>query len=253
MKRFRVFLASAAVALISTIGYAAPASAEAKEIVLVHGTLVDGSGWRAVYDILKKDGYRVSIVQQPLTTLEADVAATRRVLDRQQGPVVLVGQSYGGTVISVAGDDPKVKALVYVAALQPDVGESTADLNVRMPAAAPSADLKMAGEFLYMDPSRFAANVAADVPVATAEFMAASQAPTSPAIFSTKLSVAAWRTKPSYGIVATEDRSINPDLQRFMYKRAGAKITEIRASHAVYISQPHAVANVIETAARSVR
>ena len=181
-----------------------------KNIVLVHGANTDGSGWRGVYDILKKDGYHVSVVQQPLTGLSDDVAATQRVIDQQDGPVILVGHSYGGTIITVAGADPKVRALVYVAALQPDVGETTSKLAASMPGEVAAA--------------------AFDAPV----------------------TVAAWHNKPSFGIVATADRALNPELARWMYKRSGAKTTEINANHLVYISQPDAVASVIETAARSV-
>jgi pimeloyl-ACP methyl ester carboxylesterase len=219
--------------------------------VLVHGALVDGSSWRAVYDILRKDGYRVSIVQEPLTSLDDDVVATQRVLDLQDGPVVLVGHSYGGTIITVAGADPKVKALVYVAALQPDVGESTGELAGRMPPS--SNDIKSAKDgFLYLDPSKFAANFA-DLPKARAEFMAASQVPVSGAAFDAKVTVAAWHDKPCYAIVATRDQQLNPELARWMYQRSGAKVTEIRGSHLVYISQPRAVAKVIEQAARAVQ
>lgn len=232
---------------------AAPATAAgAKNIVLVHGALMDGSGWRAVYEILKKDGYRVSIVQQPLTSLDDDVAAAKRVLDQQDGPVILVGHSYGGSIITVAGADPKVKVLVYVAALQPDVGETTGALAGSMP--PPSNDLKPAQDgFVFLDRAKFAADFAADLPKAQAEFLASSQMPVSGAAFGAKVTVAAWHDKPSYAIVATRDRALNPDLERWMSKRAGSKVTEIKASHAVYFSQPRAVAAVIERAAHAVK
>jgi len=230
---------------------AAPAGA-VKNVVLVHGALVDGSSWRGVYDILTKDGYRVSVVEQPLTGLADDVAATRRVIDLQDGPVVLVGHSYGGSVITVAGADPKVRALVYVAALQPDVGETTNQLATSMPGSTPAGDLKPTKDgFVFLDPARFAADVAADVPPAQARFMAHSQVPVAAAAFDAPVTVAAWRDKPSYGIVATADHALNPGLARRMYKRSGAQVTEIKASHLVYVSHPGAVARVIERAARS--
>lgn len=249
----RKILTAAALALVAlgSGAYAAPAKTGARNIVLVHGALVDGSSWRGVYDILKKDGYRVSIVQEPLTSLDDDVGATKRVLDLQDGPIVLVGHSYGGSVITVAGADPKVKALVYVAALQPDAGESTGELAGRMPPS--SNDIKNTKDgFLFLDPSKFAANFP-DLPKARAEFMAASQVPVSGAAFESKVTVAAWHDKPSYAIVATEDRQLNPDLAHWMYKRSGARVTEVRASHLVYISQPRAVAKVIEQAAQAVK
>jgi len=244
----------AAVAALIALGgavQAAPAKTGAFSIVLVHGALVDGSGWQAVYEILKRDGYRASIVQEPLTSLDDDVAATKRILDLQDGPVVLVGHSYGGTIITVAGADPKVKALVYVAALQPDAGESTGELAGRMPSQ--SNDIKSTKDgYLYLDPSKFSTNFP-DLPKTQVEFMAASQVPVSAAAFGAKVTVAAWHDKPSYAIVATQDRQLNPDLAHWMYNRSGAKVTEIKASHLVYISQPRTVAKVIEQAVRAVK
>src|SRR5215470_5127324 len=238
------FAATALIGLSDASGEAAPAKTGATNIVLVHGALVDGSSWRAVYDILRKDGYRVTVVQEPLTSLDDDVAATKRVLDLQDGPVVLVGHSYGGSIITVAGADPNVRALVYVAALQPDVGESTGELASRIP--SPSNDIKSTKDgFLYLNPSRFRVNFP-DLPKAQAAFMAASQVPVSGTAFSAKVTVSAWHDKPSYAILATEDRQLNPDLAHWMYKRSGAKVTEIKASHLVYVSQPRAVAKVIE-------
>jgi pimeloyl-ACP methyl ester carboxylesterase len=221
-------------------------------VVLVHGALIDGSSWRGVYDVLTRDGYRVSIVQQPLTGFDEDVAATRRVLDQQAGPVILVGHSYGGSIITVAGSDPKVKALVYVAALQPDIGETSAEVAPPMPPA--SNDLKMTKDgFVFLDPAKFAANFGADLPKAQAEFMARSQMPVSGAAFNVKLSGAAWRDKPSYAIIATQDRALSPEIARWMAKRARSKVTLVKASHAVHISHPRAVARVIETAARAAK
>lgn len=228
-------------------------TAAVKNIVLVHGANTDGSGWRGVFDILTKDGYHVSVVQQPLTGLADDVAATKRVIDRQDGPVVLVGHSYGGAIITVAGADPKVHALVYVAAVQPDIGETTSKLAASMPGEVPASDLELTSDgFIFVDPARFAADVAADLPQAKARYLANAQMPVAAAAFDAPVTVAAWRGKPSYGIVATADRALNPKLARWMYKRSGAKTTEIEASHLVYISQPAAVARVIERAARSV-
>jgi pimeloyl-ACP methyl ester carboxylesterase len=224
-----------------------------KNIVLVHGANTDGSGWRGVYDILKKDGFHVSVVQEPLTGLSDDVAATQRVIDQQDGPVILVGHSYGGTIITVAGADPKVRAMVYVAALQPDVGETTNQLASSIPGEIPSSDVKPTKDgFLFVDPAKFAADVATDLPPAQADYMANSQMPVAAAAFDAKVTVAAWHDKPSYGIVATADRALNPELAHWMYRRSGAKITEIKANHLVYISQPAAVASVIEKAARSI-
>lgn len=228
------------------------ATGRVENIVLVHGALIDGSSWRGVYDILTKDGYRVSVVQQPLTGLTDDVAATKRVIDQLEGPVILVGHSYGGSIITVAGADPKVRALVYVAALQPDVGETTNQLAASMPGATPSDDLKQTKDgFIFLDSAKFAADFGADLPPARAKFMANSQMPVAAAAFDAPMTVAAWHDKPSYGIIATEDRALNPKLARWMYKRSGAKVTEIKASHAVFISHPAAVAGVIEKAAHS--
>ena len=221
-----------------------------RTIVIAHGAFVDGSGWRAVHDILEKDGYSVSIVQEPLTGLADDVAATKRVLDQQDGPVVLVGHSYGGSVVSVAGADPKVVRLVYVAAFQPDVGETAGQLVAKF--AAPNDAVQPAGEgYLRLDPAKFAAAFAADVPPAVARFMAASEFPIAKASFGVPTSAAAWRTKPSYAILTTQDHAMNPELQRWMYERSGAKVTTVAASHAVYISQPKVVTRVIEDAAKN--
>jgi pimeloyl-ACP methyl ester carboxylesterase len=229
-----------------------PSPTGAATIVLVHGALIDGSSWRGVCDVLTKDGYRVSIVQPPLTGLEEDVAATRRVLDQLEGPVILVGNSYGGSVITVAGSDPKVKALVYVAALQPDAGETSAEAAPPMKDA--SADLRPTRDgFIFLDPAKFAADVGADLPKATAEFMARSQMPILGAAFSTKLAVAAWHDKPSYAIIATEDRSLDPAIARRMANRAGSKVTILKGSHLIHISHPRAVAHVIETAAHALK
>lgn len=251
MKIFNTLFRATAisVSLSLALGAAAQAAEPIKNVVLVHGAYADGSGWRAVYDILVRDGFKVSVVQQPLTGLDDDVQATRRVLDQQDGPVVLVGHSYGGMIITDAGTDAKVKALVYVAALQPAVGDSVIGLAKTM--KAPSDDVKQTKDgFLYLDPAKFAADFAADLPAKQTAFMANAQMPAALAAFNAPAKAASWRDKPSYSIVATDDMTLSPDLQRWMYKRAGAHITEIKGSHAVFISQPAAVAKVIEAAAR---
>jgi pimeloyl-ACP methyl ester carboxylesterase len=248
-----ISIAAALFAANPAVAAGAPAVDAVKNIILVHGANTDGSGWRGVYDILKKDGFHVSVVQEPLSGLADDVAATQRVIDQQDGPLILVGHSYGGAIITVAGADPKVRAMVYVAALQPDVGETTNQLASSIPGEIPSSDVKPTKDgFLFVDPDRFAADVATDLPPALADYLANSQMPVAAAAFDARVSVAAWHDKPSYGIVATADRALNPKLAHWMYQRSGAKITEIKASHLVYISQPVAVASVIETAARSV-
>ncbi len=244
----RSFTALAAASLLALSAGAASA-APVKNIVLVHGAFADGSGWRAIADILRKDGYKVSIVQPPETSLEDDIAATTRVLDALDGPAVLVGHSYGGMIITGAGNNANVKNLVYVAAFQPDAGESLGSLGDSMPPAAKSIVPSKDG-FLTLDRAQFHADFAADLPAAEAAFMADSQVPLSVKSASTPMTNPAWKTKPSFGIVATEDRAINPDLERKMYKRSGAKTIELKASHVVYISQPKAVAAVIEDAAK---
>ena len=239
-------------AILSTmIGTAAHADSTpvATDIVLVHGAFVDGSGWRAVYDILKKDGFHVTVVQEPLTGLAEDIAATKRVIKQQKGSVVLVGHSYAGSIITDAGADPKVRALVYVAAFQPDANESIGQLVSKF--APPNDAVRATPDgYLYVDPAKFHATVAADLPLSAVEYLANSQQLVSAGVFAAQTTVAAWRVKPSYAILTTQDHAINPELQRWMYKRSGAKVTELNASHAVYASQPDAVARVIETAAR---
>jgi pimeloyl-ACP methyl ester carboxylesterase len=241
--------AAAAVALMSAA--VSPVRAEpVKNVVLVHGAFADGSGWRRVADILGKDGYAVSIVQIPGTSLADDVAATNRVLDRQSGPAVLVGHSYGGVVITEAGNNAHVASLVYVAAYVPDEGEKLGTLLSSVASAANSIGPTADG-YLMVDQAKFPADFAADLPVAEAQFMAISQVPINAGILGTPITAPAWKTKPSYGIVATQDRMINPDLERSMYKRAGAQVTEIEGSHAVFISKPNDVARLIEQAAKA--
>ena len=245
------FLTSTVAAAALAFGFSAAASAQpVKNIVLVHGAFADGSGWRGVAEILQKDGYHVSVVQDPLTSLADDVAATKRVLEQQNGPVVLVGHSYGGAVITEAGNDAKVASLVYIAAFAPDEGETVGQLIQSKPGKS-TAIGPIPGGFLAVDPQKFPEDFAADLPVAQARFMAISQAPMAMSSAGTKISAPAWKSKPSYAVVATEDRMINLDSERAMYQRAHAKVSEIKASHAVYVSQPKAVAKVIEDAARS--
>jgi pimeloyl-ACP methyl ester carboxylesterase len=224
-----------------------------KNIVIVHGAFADGSGWENVFKILKSKGYNVTMVQNPLSSLDDDVAATTRALDKQDGPVVLVGHSWGGTVITQAGISAKVASLVYVAAFVPEVGESTLDLVKTAPPAPENGILPPDDKgFIYYDKSKFHAGFAADVSKEKAEFMYASQGPIAVKAFLTPLTNAAWKTKPSYAIVPTEDKSINPVILRNMYKRAGSVVTEIKGSHVLFISKPKEIADVIEAAAKAI-
>lgn len=232
----------------SVIAFAAQA-AEVKNIVIVHGALADGSGWRKATEILEQRGFNVTVVQQPITSLADDVAATKRVLDLQNGPTLLVGHSYGGMVITEAGKDPEVAGLVYVAAFQPDKGESLLGLASSKPAGGMNIRETKDGQYLYLDPAAFATDFAADLPREEAAFMAKSQVFASKEAFSARVGDPAWRTKKSWSIVASEDRSINPELERDMARRAGSVVTEIKASHAVFASQPQKVADVVAEAA----
>jgi pimeloyl-ACP methyl ester carboxylesterase len=234
----------------SAIAFAAEA-AEVRNIVIVHGALADGSGWRKATEFLQSRGYNVTIVQQPITSLADDVAATTRVLDLQTGPTLLVGHSYGGMVISEAGNRPDVAGLVYVAAFQPDKGESLIGLASSRPAGGMNIRETKDGQYLFIDPAAFPADFAADLPKDEADFLARSQVFASKKAFTTKAGDPAWRVKKSWSIVATRDRSINPDLERDMAKRAGSIVTEIEASHAVYAFQPEKVADVIADAAQA--
>jgi pimeloyl-ACP methyl ester carboxylesterase len=221
-----------------------------KNIVIVHGAFADGSGFKALYRILSRKGYHVTIVQNPLTSLKDDVDATIRTLDKQDGPTILVGHSWGGTVITEAGSHPKVAALVYIAAFMPDAGETTAQLAMSLPMVGESGILPPDDKgVVYFDKAKFHAGFAADVSRDEADFMSASQVPIFAGCFGAPVANAAWKTKPSYAIVATEDKALNPAIERNMYKRAGAKITEIKGSHVVFISKASAVADVIIEAA----
>jgi pimeloyl-ACP methyl ester carboxylesterase len=224
-----------------------------KSVVLVHGAFADGSGWQGVYEILKRDGFEVSIVQNPLTSLAADVAAAKNAIAAAKGDVILVGHSYGGVVISEAGNDPKVKGLAYIAAFAPDTGESVAKLIANPPPGAPVPPiLPPQNGFVIVDKEKFPSAFAADVKPELAAFMADSQVPWSVDSFGGAVSNPAWRSKPSWYLVATEDRMIPPDAQRGMSKRAGAKVTEASGSHAIYVSKPQVVADLIKAAAAGV-
>ena len=222
-------------------------------VVLVHGGFVDGAGWEDVYKILKKDGYNVSIVQNPTLSLADDVAATKLILAAQDQPVILVGHSYGGVVITEAGNDPKVAGLVYIAAFAPDQGESVASLIEDPPPGAPVPPILPPQDgFLFLNRTQFRASFAADVSADAAAFMADSQVPWGLDALNGAVTEPAWKTKPSWYLVATEDRMIPPDAQRAMSKRAGSTVDEVAGSHAVYVSQPQAVAAIIVKAANGV-
>jgi pimeloyl-ACP methyl ester carboxylesterase len=223
-------------------------------IVLVHGGFVDGAGWEGVYTILKRDGYSVSIVQNPTISLQDDVAVTKRVLAAQDGPAILVGHSYGGAVITEAGNDPKVVGLVYITAFAPDRGESVASLIKDPPPGAPVPPILPPQDgYLFLNKTKFAASFAADVDAEKAAFMADSQVPWGVAALSGTISEPAWRAKPSWYLIATDDKMIPPDAQRFMSKRAGSTVAEAKGSHAIYVSQPGAVAGLIEQAAKKAK
>ena len=230
------------------------AGSEAGTVVLVHGGFVDGSGWQPVYGLLRKDGYSVSVVQNPTLSLEDDVAATKRIVDAQSEPVVLVGHSYGGAVITEAGNDPNVAALVYIAAFAPDTGESVNTLIAGFPKDAPGPPILPPKDgFLFLDREKFHDSFAADVDAERAAFMADSQIPWGVAALEGTITEAAWRNKPSWYLIATDDRMIPPAAQREMSGRAGATVAEAPASHSIYVSQPAAVAELVKEAASEVR
>ncbi|MFB9791096.1 alpha/beta fold hydrolase [Shinella granuli] len=253
----KALLAATAAAVISA-GSAAhaedriPADQAVRNVVLVHGAFADGSGWRGVYDNLTARGYHVSIVQNPLTSLADDVAATKRALDRQDGPAILVGHSWGGVVITEAGDHSKVAGLVYVSALSPDAGETTAQ---QYEGFAPTPDFVIdIGEdgYGFVNPDKFKAGFAHDTTDADAAFLRDSQVPINMSVFGTKLTNAAWRTKPSWAVIATEDKAFDQAMLIHMAERIGAKITKVSASHALFMTQPTVVADAIDSAAQSV-
>ena len=252
-------LTAALIALVTLAGYRLLAQNEedsVRNIVLVHGAWADGSGWKGVYDILSKDGYNVSIVQEPETSFKEDVTATKRVLAQQDGPSILVGHSYGGAVITEAGTDPLVVGLVYIAAHMPDAGENEADDGKRFPSdlAKSGAVKKTPDGFTYIDPAQFHEYFAADLPAEQAVFMARSQVLNFADNFAATITTAAWRSKPSWMLVAGKDRAISPDLERWYAARAKSHTAEVSgASHAVYVSHPREVAALIEQAASQAR
>src|SRR5262245_34926973 len=222
-----------------------------KNIVLVHGAFVDGSGWESVYNLLKKDGYSVTIVQNPTISLAGDVAATKAAIDAQNGPVILVGHSYGGAVITEAGNNPKVAGLVYIAAFAPDKGESVNSLIKDPPPGAPVPPIVGPVDgFLFLDKAKFHASFAGDVDAEKAAFMADSQNPWGLEAVGGAITEPAWKSKPSWYLVATGDRMIPPPAQRMMSQRAGSTVVEVAGSHAIYVSQPEAVAALIKKASQ---
>lgn len=248
IRRSVIAVAAAAAATISV-----PASAQqeaVKNIVLVHGAFADGSGWKGVYDELTSRGYKVSIVQNPLTSFEDDVAATNRVLARQNGPAILVGHSYGGSVITQAGSNDKVVGLVYVAAFAPEVGKSTLDQYAEVAPPPNFVPEESADGFATLNKEKFKAGFAGDTSDEVAAFLRDSQVPVAMAALSAKVTFAAWKSKPSWAVVATEDGAIDPKLLRSTARRIGAATTEVRGSHVVFLTQPKAVADVIEQAAK---
>jgi pimeloyl-ACP methyl ester carboxylesterase len=246
MKTLSVMLAVLGVAL------APLAQAEVKNIVLVHGAFADGSGWRPVTTILEHDGYTVYVVQEPLTSWDADLAATRNVLDRA-GPCVLVAHSWGGMIITEVGNRPSVRSLVYVAAFEPDVGETAGGLQAKTPPAGGQSVVPSGGGFVYVNPALFDRDFAAGVPKATAHFMSISQVPIAADAFGAKVTVAAWSKKPSFAVIPTKDRQINPDLERFMAGRAKSEILELPGSHVIFLLHPKEIAAVIEKAAQAAK
>ena len=250
MKLSTCFARTSMVAALSfaAFGFSTAQATPVTHVVLVHGYFADGSGWQKVAEMLTRDGYSVSVVQEPETSFGDDVKATRRVIDMQNGPTILVGHSYGGAVITEAGNDDNVVGLVYVAAFQPDTGESALDLVKKMPSATNGIKATADG-YLYIDQAEFHADFCADLPAKEAKFMGMSQVMPAAQGFGAPISNAAWKTKPTWAMVATDDKAINPDLERFMYKRSGSTTVEVKSSHVAYISHPAEVTKLIEQAA----
>ncbi|TWT21417.1 alpha/beta hydrolase [Luteimonas marina] len=256
IRNIRTILATAMTTLaVSAAAHAQPATSSpaadaAKNVVLVHGAFADGSGWRGVHEELNRRGYRVTIVQNPLTSLADDVAATQRALDRQDGPTILVGHSWGGTVITEAGTHSNVVGLVYVSALSPDAGETTAQQYEGF-ASTPEFVIETHKDgFGFLSPQKFKAGFAHDASDADAAFMRDSQVPINMSVFETRLKDAAWRTRPSWAVIATEDKAFDQAMLLHMARRIGAQITKVSASHAVFMTQPKVVADTIDRAAR---
>jgi pimeloyl-ACP methyl ester carboxylesterase len=246
-------LATAATLGLGVLASPGHAAVPARNVVLVHGGFVDGSGWEGVYRALKKDGYVVTVVQNSTVSLADDVAVTKRAVAAADGPVILVGHSYGGVVITEAGNDSKVAGLVYIAAFAPDAGESVSSLIKDPPPGAPVPPIVPAGDgYLLLDKTKFRASFAADLSAEAAAFMADSQVPWGEQALSGVVREAAWKTKPSWYLVATDDRMIPPDAQRAMSKRAQSTVVEVQGSHAVYVSRPDAVASLIAQAVKGV-
>jgi pimeloyl-ACP methyl ester carboxylesterase len=251
MSKIANSVASAAVLGLASMSGAAHA-ADIKNVILVHGGFVDGSGWEGVYDILTRDGYNVTVVQNPTTSLADDVAVTRRAIEAQDGPAILVGHSYGGVVITESGNAPKVKALVYIAAFAPDAGESVSSLIANPPPGASVPPILPPQDgFLFLDRTKFPAAFAGDVKPQQAKFMADSQVPWGVAALDGKVTVPAWKAKPSWYLVTKDDHMIPPPAQQQMAARAGAHVSETAGSHAVYVSNPAVVARIIEDAAKA--
>jgi pimeloyl-ACP methyl ester carboxylesterase len=242
---------SLSAALTASAADTLPRSQSVKNVVLVHGAFADGSGWKAVYANLTKRGYRVTIVQNPLTSLADDVAATKRALERQDGPVILVGHSWGGTVITEAGIDPKVAGLVYVSALSPDAGETTAQQYEGFAPASEFVIETTQDGFGYVSPEKFKAGFAHDVSDADVAFMRDAQVPINMSAFGTTLKNAAWHTKPSWAVIATEDKAFDQAMLIHMAERINARITKVSASHALFMTQPAVIADTIDQAAKT--
>jgi pimeloyl-ACP methyl ester carboxylesterase len=253
--QFRIFITILCAAVAMSTQYAQAQRSGVKNVVLVHGAWADGSGWKGVCDNLVRDGFNVSIVQEPETSFHDDVTAVKRVLAVQDGPTILVAHSYGGAVITEAGTDPSVVGLVYIAAHMPDAGENEADDGKRFPSdlSKSGAIKKTADGFTYLDPAQFQEYFAADLPADQAAFMARSQVLNAADNFKAVITTPAWRSRPSWMLVAAKDRTINPDLERWYAIRAHSHVVEVAgASHAVYVSHPREVADIIESAARAV-
>lgn len=253
-----ILAATAAAAIAATAASAQtndkiPETQAVKNVVLVHGAFADGSGWRGVYDELTRRGYKVAIVQNPLTSLADDIAATKRVIERQDDPAVLVGHSWGGVVITEAGIDPKIAGLVYVSALSPDAGETTAQQYEGYTTPPEFVIETTSDGFGFIKPENFKAGFAADASDADAAFLRDSQVPINMSAFATKLENAAWRTKPSWAVIARQDKAFDAAMLQYMAKRIGAKITEVDASHALFMTQPKVIADVIDEAAKGAR
>jgi pimeloyl-ACP methyl ester carboxylesterase len=253
--RFAIFTMLLCAAVLSSTPSLQAQKSDVKNVVLVHGAWADGSGWRSVYDSLVRDGFTVSIVEEPETSFHDDVTAVKRILALQDGPSILVAHSYGGAVITEAGTDPSVAGLVYIAAHMPDAGENEADNGKRFPSdlSKSGAIKKTADGFTYLDPVHFHEYFAADLSVEQAAFMARSQVLNAADNFKAVITTPAWRSKPSWMLVAAKDRTINPDLERWYATRAHSHMVEVAdASHSVYVSHPKEVTDVIESAARAV-